>query len=337
MTNDVHSAGAPARSRRRIRVIFRNCAIAAGLLLASAAVAERWCEAKDFERYASKETFANVGQARVRYRLLGAEHAAPPVVFLTGMIGSLEQWDVVQSRVSAFAPALAYDRAGGGFSSDSNAHDAQQQGDELAGLLVALGLNRPVIIVGYSASGSLARVFTAKHRAQVSSLLLIDPSVPEMDLRVPGRHGPYRTYARTLITCSLLSLFGVRRMANEFGYLKFEPPPRTDMDYRALAVLQRFPHWWAFDRELLAHASTDREVLAEPSPDVPMTILLTGSAHEDEHSRVYTQIVRERVAGRRGVMKDLSVNDHSLVFNQEDSLNQIVEGIRDLTLHPSSE
>ena len=307
--------------------------MAAGLVLGSAAGAERYCEANDLERYASRETFAKVDSARVRYRLLSRDQAASPVVFLTGMIGSIEQWDLVQSGVATFAPALAYDRAGAGFSSGSSAHDAQQQGDELAALLVAVGLNRPVVVVGYSASGSVARGFAAQHPAQVSALVLVEPTLPELDTRLPTRHGPWRTYGRTLGTCSLLSLFGVRRLANQFGFLKFQPLPRTEMDYRAQAVLQRFSHWWAFDRELLAQAASEREVLAGTSvEDRPLVIFSAESSGEDETARAYAQLLQEYASAHKGVMTSLGAVDHSVVLNQPESVKRIVEGLRDLTV-----
>ena len=299
------------------------------LLLGGGAAVEHWCEARDFERYASKETFAAVRGGSVRYRLIGANHASMPVVFLTGMIGSLEQWDLVQNSVGTFAPALAYDRGGSGFST-SSAHDVQQQGDELAALLVAIGLKRPVIIVGYSASGALARAFSVQHRQQVGALVLVDP---DLEVRIPNYHGPLRNYARTMGTCTLLSLFGVRRLANQFGFLKFEPAPQTEMDHRALAVLQRFPHWWANDRELFEHEASERQVLAASRIDnLPVSMFVTDGAEEGEIGRAYGRALRNDVAGPQAVLKGLGNVEHSLVLNNQGAVNQIVDGIRALAL-----
>lgn len=320
------------RLRRKLRVGARNFALGVAVSLAGAAAIERWCEAKDFERYASKETFADVAGARVRYRFTGREQAGSPVVLLTGMIASLEQWDSVQNELSTFAPTLAYDRAGGGFSSNSWAHDVQQQGDELSGLLTALGVSRPVVVVGYSASGSLARMFAAQHRAQVAGLVLIDPDMPELDVRMPQHPGPYRMYWRTMGTCSLLAAFAVRRAANQFGFLKFEPPPHTELDYRTQAILQRFPHWWAFDRELFVQPSSDRQVLAQPRlENIPVSIFMTADAQKGEQGRIYAEVVRDKVAGRP-VLKSLGEVEHSLIFDQRESAKQIIGAVREQAL-----
>jgi alpha-beta hydrolase superfamily lysophospholipase len=58
------------------------------------------------------QTFATVGDARIRYRLLGAERPGATVVFLPGLNGSIEQADNFQRAVASAVPSLAYDRAG---------------------------------------------------------------------------------------------------------------------------------------------------------------------------------------------------------------------------------
>ena len=157
--------------------------------------------------------------------------------------------------------------------------------------------------------------------------------MPELDVRVPKRHGRWRTYARTLGTCTFLSLFGVRRLANEFGYMKFQPVPQTDVDYRAQAVLQRFSHWWAFDRELWTQSTTDHDVLTV-GESRPLLVFATDSGGEDDNDRLYSDVVREYVVAHNGVLKDLGTVNHSLAVFDPQAVVQIVAGIRELAGQP---
>jgi hypothetical protein len=119
--------------------------------VASALLTEFVLEARDVARYMPGQTFATVGGARIRYRLLGAERPGVTVVFLSGLNGSIEQADHFQRAVSSAVPSLAHDRAGYGFSEGSTAHSAEQQAKELAALLHALKLEGSVVLESLTA------------------------------------------------------------------------------------------------------------------------------------------------------------------------------------------
>jgi pimeloyl-ACP methyl ester carboxylesterase len=102
------------------------------------------------------QTFATVGDAHIRHQPVGAKRPDAAVVFLR-LERHIEQW-----AVSSVAPSLAYDRAGYGFSEGSTAHSAEEQAKELAALLHALKLEGPVVLVAYSFSGPLARIFAGR-------------------------------------------------------------------------------------------------------------------------------------------------------------------------------
>jgi pimeloyl-ACP methyl ester carboxylesterase len=154
--------------------------VASPLLVASALLTELALEARDVARYMPRQTFATVGNARIRYRMLGADRPGATVVLLSGLNGSIEQADDLQRALSSAVPSLAYDRAGYGFSECSTAHSAKDQAKELAALLHALKLEGPVVLVAYSFSAPLARIFPGRFPEKTAGVHLIEPAMPEL-------------------------------------------------------------------------------------------------------------------------------------------------------------
>jgi pimeloyl-ACP methyl ester carboxylesterase len=161
------------------RHILLMCGAFIGLLL----VIEHLLEVRDVIRYTSGQDFAQVADSRMRYRQLGTTHLGTTVVFLSGFSGSIEQADQLQRAVAEHEPTLAYDRADLGFTEGSNASTALDQANELVGLLKELHVNEPVVLVAYSLSASVARVFAGQYPQLTAGLYLIEPNIPEIGLR----------------------------------------------------------------------------------------------------------------------------------------------------------
>lgn len=100
----------------------------------------------------------------------------PTVLFEAGIAATSLSWSLVQRRVSEFAKAVSYDRAGLGWS-DPARHPATagDAADDLAGLVSAARLSGPLILVGHSFGGLIARVLQQRHPELVSGMVLIDP------------------------------------------------------------------------------------------------------------------------------------------------------------------
>jgi pimeloyl-ACP methyl ester carboxylesterase len=318
---------------RRARRFAFVCAVVAIGLLGAAALAESWLEVQDVKRVAGSETFVDVGGAHVRYRLVGGGQSGPIVVLLNGMSGSVEQWQHVQTSVGTFAVVLAYDRGGSGFSRGSGAHDAQQQADELAGLLAALGLERRIVLVGFSNSASIARVFVGRHRERVAGLVLAAPYLPEIEGRVAGRHGPLRAYARWLLHESVTTLFGLKRFAAMVAGRSGHSARSTIVEQRVTAILLRFGHWWAVDREWLATVATAREVFASDAlGDLPLILLSSATTDIGESGRIGDEVTREFAArSSRGSVRSLGRGDHRNVLDDVSSYQAVIDAIHDVT------
>jgi pimeloyl-ACP methyl ester carboxylesterase len=316
--------------RRRLGGLL--LALAGALVLA--AVAEQWLEARDVRQLAPAETYVAAGGAKVRYRLEGAERPGPAVVFMNGMGGSLEQWHNLQSEVASFAPALTYDRGGLGLSRSSKAHDGNEQADELASVLTQLAIKGPVVLVGYSTSASIARIFASRHPERVAGMLLLAPDLPELEGRIAGRHNPFRTYFKPLLQDTITSLFGIRRLSSRIAEWRGRFVLRTAQERKAHAVLLRFSHWWAVDREWMQIGQLSREVLeAKPPGSIPLLIYTEDLRDRSPANELYEQLLRGLVAGSpAGGLRSLGEGTAHGEILEDPRTRQIIDAaIRELT------
>ena len=300
-------------------------AFGAVVLLGAASLVERHVEGREIELLTASAPFADVGGAHIRYQLIGLDKPGPIVVFLNGMAASLEQWHEIEPNVAAFAPTLTYDRGGYGYSYGSSAHGAGEQADELAALLAKLQIDRPLVLVSYSVSASVARVFVARHRAMVAGVASLEPYLPELQGRFIKR-GPYRSYYRWLVTASLSTFFGYRRWQ---AFLKARHGETVEP-----AALLRFSHWWAVDRELLATPRTQAETMgAAPLGNVPLLLLMPKEWESEdayrELARAYAEFVKTSNGGSVRYVPD-GVR-HGDVVDDKRSCDVLVDAIRELT------
>ena len=110
--------------------------------------------------------------------------AGQPAVWLeNGWLGVTLGWGGFQQMLAAHTRVCAYDRAGIAWSgpADSN-RSAQNEADEFAALLDALGESEPVIILAWSGGCPVAQIFAADHPERVAGLILMDGIPPGYDL-----------------------------------------------------------------------------------------------------------------------------------------------------------
>ncbi len=110
--------------------------------------------------------------------------AAPTVVFEAALAASSIGWEQVLSGVAADAPVFAYDRAGMGWSDApprgaGGPRTGREMVEDLRTLLAVAEVPRPIILVGHSYGGLLARLYTALYPREVAGLVLVDAAAPE--------------------------------------------------------------------------------------------------------------------------------------------------------------
>ncbi|MBI4265341.1 MAG: alpha/beta hydrolase [Acidobacteria bacterium] len=125
-----------------------------------------------------------IGRHRLHLRSEGT--GAPAVVFDAALGASSLSWSLVLPAVAQTTRAVAYDRAGFGWSDAGPVpRTAGRLADELHELLRRADVPPPYLLVGHSFGGLVMRLLAARHRGRVAGLVLIEPAHPE-DWRQPS-------------------------------------------------------------------------------------------------------------------------------------------------------
>ncbi|MFB6074611.1 MAG: alpha/beta fold hydrolase [Haloarculaceae archaeon] len=132
----------------------------------------------------------------------------PPVVFVHGAIVDHGQWDPQVERLAGEYTVVTYDLRGHGRTgpSDRSAYSIELFAEDLAALVDALGLERPVV-VGHSMGGCVALAYAVAHPDGLSGLVLADSFGPRpLDWRERLQRSSLRA------TIPLVRLFGYERV-----------------------------------------------------------------------------------------------------------------------------
>jgi pimeloyl-ACP methyl ester carboxylesterase len=172
----------------------------------------------------------DVGGFKLHVHALGSR--GPAVVFDAALGGSSISWTFVQPPVGAFARAVAYDRAGFGWSDGGPMpRTAGRAADELRVLLDRAGERPPFVVVGHSFGGLVMRIFAARYRADVAGIVLVDPARPEDWLTpAPKEQAKIDRGVRLCRHGAIASRLGLARVVSELVGLGAVGPARRLVD-----------------------------------------------------------------------------------------------------------
>jgi pimeloyl-ACP methyl ester carboxylesterase len=155
------------------------------LLPAGGALLQGGASTLDGMRLAPPGEIVTVGGAGLHVFCSGPTDA-PPVFLENGMGVVSDAWVRVQHDLSEDHRVCRYDRAGTGHSARFDGpKDASAAVDRLLALTEEVGMDRPMILVGHSYGGLVARVFAHRHPERVAGLVLVDSAHEEMGERLP--------------------------------------------------------------------------------------------------------------------------------------------------------
>lgn len=130
-------------------------------------MATRWIEANGIQ---------------LRYELAAGPQRT--VVLVHEMGGTLDSWDEVVDPLSRSATVLRYDQRGAGLSEKvPGPVTIEQFAADLAGLLDALGIDRPVAVAGVAVGAAVVAAFAALYPTRVEALLMLAPATGLKDDR----------------------------------------------------------------------------------------------------------------------------------------------------------
>jgi pimeloyl-ACP methyl ester carboxylesterase len=105
----------------------------------------------------------------------------PPVVLLTGAGDQTASWVLVRERLSESFRVIGYDRVGMGRTEDRpGERSLGGYVEELSGVLAAVQITGPVLLVGHSFGGLIALAYAAANPGRVAGLVLVDAAAPAL-------------------------------------------------------------------------------------------------------------------------------------------------------------
>jgi pimeloyl-ACP methyl ester carboxylesterase len=122
-------------------------------------------------------TLVDIGTHKLNIVCTGGSDARPVVILEAGGGGSSTAWKGVQAALPTAIRACAYDRAGSGRSDAGPApRTMDAEVTDLRALLERLKITEPIVFVGQSLGGILARLYVQKHPNSVAGVILVDPT-----------------------------------------------------------------------------------------------------------------------------------------------------------------
>ena len=113
----------------------------------------------------------------VKFNTLIKGTGSPTIIFESGLGTPLNNWDKIQTRISANYKTISYDRKGLG---ESQATDSPRTLENLVNdldtLITQNKIDGPIILVGHSLGGHIVRKYQQTFPSKIAGLFLIEPT-----------------------------------------------------------------------------------------------------------------------------------------------------------------
>jgi pimeloyl-ACP methyl ester carboxylesterase len=220
----------------------------------------------------------------------------PAVVFVPGGGSVGLDFLLVHDRVTEFTTSVLYDRAGTGWSDDTDLpRTAAAVTDELRALLRTAGVPAPYLLVGHSLGGAYAQRYAQRFPDEVAGLLLLDPAHEDWDLYMP-EHLQIAKNLGADVELPVLTEELLTQYRDIFeGLLAGWPEPvRQQLIDKHMSPDKFWAGFWE-GRNLLEVFEELRDGGARP--DVPL-IILSGTGIDSSQTVFRSEeLLREQIAG----------------------------------------
>jgi pimeloyl-ACP methyl ester carboxylesterase len=131
----------------------------------------------------------------------------PPLLFLSGGFGTVQNWDHVIRRLAQKYRAVRFHARARGKSGTSADYSVRAAVDDIGRVIDATDIKRP-ILVGWSYGATIAMRYAAQHREQVGGLVLIDGAYPIAMLDEAGAQKVRKQFRRLGWIMRILAALG---------------------------------------------------------------------------------------------------------------------------------
>jgi len=131
---------------------------------------------RDRQRFPAPGRLVQTDGSQIHARVQGS--GTPAVILEAGIAASSVSWEYVQREMAKCACTLSYDRAGLGWSeARSSPLTPEILIHDLRSVIALSGIKPPIVIVGHSFGGLLARLYARAYPDDVAGLVLVDPAL----------------------------------------------------------------------------------------------------------------------------------------------------------------
>lgn len=219
----------------------------------------------------------DVGGYRLHLYCLG--EGSPTVLLEAGLNEFSVQWTQVQTEAAKFARVCSYDRAGLGWSDRGRLpRSGTAMVLELQTLIERSDIQGPLVLVGHSFGGLLAREYAQAHAGRVVGLVLVDAAHEDYLERIPQLRPLIAQTAQQFESLALMQRLGLMALSPE------KIPARGlsgDALARYRAVLATRGYFETAAAETAALEANVAEARGLPLPalgELPLVVLSRGLA-----------------------------------------------------------
>jgi pimeloyl-ACP methyl ester carboxylesterase len=343
------SHGSPPRPdtrgsfRKRVWLKRSLLAVIALVLIAGIGgpIFQSFATARDQRRYPPPGQLVDAGGFRLHLRFAGEVHPGPTVVLIGCGGCTSANWGWVHPAVAEFAPVVAVDRAGMGWSEPRpGPGNARDDATEMHAALQNAGIPGPYVLVGYSYGGPIARIYTAAFPDDVVGLVLLDPRHPDQNSRFPPEAVSAEESQSWLIaTLGWSARLGLLRLTGlgEDQVRDLPAPQRAEYAAHYNAV----KYWQTVKSSSENISATDDAVRATGTlEDRPLVVLSAdrawlggGDAPADEARQRYTEMNEEQAAlSSNSLHIVVEGADHNSLVNNREHAASTIEAIRQVVV-----
>jgi pimeloyl-ACP methyl ester carboxylesterase len=303
-----------------LRRISRIVGILFVVLIGSGAIYQVAASRGDADRYPMPGEVVNAGEHELHLRVMGEGDTT--VVLEAGLGSMAAQWLNVQPELAQHTRVVAYDRAGMGWSAQSDQpKDAAHIADQLYTALQNADIGGPYLVVGHSIGGLYVRVFADRYADEVVGMVLVDASHTEQFDRIDDFSEPSGRFERIV---GGLAHIGAPRLIDPSRFLLPEDAPEE----MKAAFRKSFssPAYWSELASETANwsVSEDQARAAGDFGDLPLAVVLADNdapehwqALQAEHADLSTS----------GTLRTIHGADHLSIVSDPEHAMGVVDAI----------